>query len=108
MRAALLSANPAQANPYIALLIDGLEQRAAPLAARLKLTPEVVAASKAADIIAKIQAHADDIVFVVGHSNTVPAIIKALGGPELTIGDNEYDNLFIYVPATKALTRIRY
>lgn len=81
---------------------------AAPLAAKLKLTPEIVAASKAADIIAKIQAHADDIVFVVGHSNTVPAIIKALGGPELTIGDNEYDNLFIYVPATKALTRIRY
>jgi phosphohistidine phosphatase SixA len=81
---------------------------AAPLAARLKLTPEVVAASKAADLIAKITAKATDIVFVVGHSNTVPEIIKALGGPAVTIGDSEYDNLFIYIPETKTLTRIRY
>jgi len=59
-------------------------------------------------VIAKIREHAEDTVFVVGHSNTVPAIIKALGGPDVTIGDNEYDNLFIWVPATKTLTRIRY
>jgi phosphohistidine phosphatase SixA len=81
---------------------------AAPLAAKLKLTPEAVAAAQTALMIDKIKARANDIVFVVGHSNTVPAIIKALGGPDVTIGDNEYDNLFIYVPATKTLTRIRY
>jgi len=81
---------------------------AAPLAAKLKVSPEVVAAAQTAVMIEKIKAHANDIVFVVGHSNTVPAIIKALGGPDVTIGDNEYDNLFIYVPATKTLTRIRY
>ncbi len=81
---------------------------AAPLAAKLKLTPDVVAAAQAAALVEKIRAHANDIVFVVGHSNTVPAIIKALGGPDVMIGDNEYDNLFIYVPATKTLTRIRY
>lgn len=81
---------------------------AAPLAAKLKLTPEVVAAAQTAAMIDRITAHVNDTVFVVGHSNTVPAIIKALGGPDVTIGDNEYDNLFIYVPATKTLTRIRY
>jgi APA family basic amino acid/polyamine antiporter len=81
---------------------------AAPLAAKLALTPEVVAASKAADLIAKITAKPNDIVFVVGHSNTVPGMITALGGPLVTIADNEYDNLFLYVPATKTLTRIRY
>ncbi len=81
---------------------------AAPLAAKLKLTPEVVAAAQTAVVVDKIKARAADTVFVVGHSNTVSAIIKALGGPEVTIGDAEYDNLFIYVPATKTLTRIRY
>ena len=81
---------------------------AAPLAAKLKLTPEVVPASKTADLIGKITARSKDVVFVVGHSNTVPAIIKALGGPDVTIGDNDYDNLFIYVPLTKSLTKIKY
>jgi len=41
-------------------------------------------------------------------AQTAAAIIKALGGPDVAIGDNEYDNLFLYVPATKTLTRIRY
>ena len=81
---------------------------AGPLAARLQLTPEVVAAAQTAVMVEKIRARANDTVFVVGHSNTVPGIIKALGGPDVTIGDNEYDNLFIYLPATKTLTRIRY
>ncbi len=81
---------------------------AAPLAAKLKLTPEVVAAARTATVIEKIKAHANDTVFVVGHSNTVASIIKALGGPDVAIGDTEYDNLFLYVPATKTLTRIRY
>lgn len=81
---------------------------AAPLAAKLKLTPEVVPAAQTAAVVEKIKARVNDTVFVVGHSNTVSAIIKALGGPDVTIGDSEYDNLFIYTPATKTLTRIRY
>jgi len=40
-----------------------------------------------------------------GHA---PDIIKALGGPDVTIGDLEYDNLFVLVPATQTLSRIRY
>jgi len=116
----LSAAGEARAQKLAAMLADAnitvmfttefrrTKDTAAPLAAKLKLTPEVVAASQAAAMIEKIRAHADDTVFVVGHSNTVPAIIKALGGPDVTIGDSEYDNLFIYVPATKTLTRIRY
>jgi phosphohistidine phosphatase SixA len=35
---------------------------------------------------------------VVGHSNTIPEILKALGVKEhITIGDAEYDNLFIVI-----------
>jgi hypothetical protein len=47
-------------------------------------------------------------VLVIGHSNTLPIVIKALGGPDVTIPDREYDNLFIFVPATKTLTRVRF
>jgi broad specificity phosphatase PhoE len=37
-----------------------------------------------------------NVVLVVGHSNTVPAIIEALGAGSVgAIRDNEYDNLFI-------------
>jgi len=48
------------------------------------------------------------MVLVVGHSNTIPAVVKALGGPEVTIGENEYDNLFILVPGTGTLSRIKF
>jgi len=81
---------------------------AAPLAAKIKVSPDVVPAAQLNALVEKIRSHADDTVFVVGHSNTVPMIIKALGGPDVSIGDNEYDNLFFYVPATKTLTRVRY
>ena len=49
-----------------------------------------------------------DVVLVVGHSNTLPAILKALAGVDVAIADNEYDNLFVVVPATGTMTRIRY
>ncbi len=71
--------------------------------------------------------HKGDSVLVVGHSNTVPAIIKALGAPELCPtffplnADNEchipdglnpqYDNLFIVSVlsnGTANLVRLRY
>lgn len=81
---------------------------AAPLALKIKVTSEVVSASQMDALIAKIKSLPEATVFVVGHSNTVPMIIKALGGPDVSIGDNEYDNLFFFVPATKTLTRVRY
>lgn len=116
----LSAAGEARAQKLAAMLADAnvtaifttefrrTKDTAAPLAAKTKLTPEVIAASKTPDVVAKITERANDTVLVVGHSNTVPAIIKALGGPDVTIGDNEYDNLFLWVPATKTLTRIRY
>jgi hypothetical protein len=38
----------------------------------------------------------------------VPAIITAAGGPTVTIAESEFDNLFVLVPSTGALTRIKY
>ncbi len=116
----LSSAGAARADKIAAMLADAniaaiftteflrTRETAAPLSARIKVTPEVIAAGQMSALIEKIKRHADDTVFIVGHSNTVPMIIKALGGPDVSIGDNEYDNLFFYVPATKTLTRVRY
>jgi len=85
------------------------QETAGPLAARLKLVPTVMPSSDTAALVADLKSkHAGDIVLVVGHSNTVPAVIKALGGPDVTIADDEYDNLFVVVPATGAVARIKY
>ena len=52
------------------------------------------------------------VVLVVGHSNTVPMFLTRLGyGPSLTIGDTEFDNVFVVTPrATRApsVIRLRY
>ncbi len=56
--------------------------------------------------------HPDGSVLVVGHSNTVPAILKALGvQDDITIANDQYDNLFIVVPgaaSASTLVRLRY
>jgi broad specificity phosphatase PhoE len=52
--------------------------------------------------------HADDVVLLVGHSNTVPAIVQAFGGPTFAIDEDDYTNLFVVVPSTGTVTRIRY
>lgn len=80
---------------------------AKPLADLLKLTPEVLQSRDQAGLIAKIKALPNAVVLVVGHSNSVPAIIKALGGPEVTIAEDEYDNLFFLAPGG-LLTRVRF
>lgn len=80
-----------------------------PIAAKLGLTAQTMAARDTAALVAKLKsAHATDVVLVAGHSNTVPAIIKALGGPDVTVADDQYDTIFIIVPATGAVTKIKY
>ena len=72
---------------------------AAVLSRALKLTPVVVqagadTASHAKAVAAAVRAGGRSVL-VVGHSNTVPAIIAALGGPAMEeLCDSEYANLF--------------
>lgn len=77
---------------------------AAPLAEALHLAPAIVATGGTALVHAR--AVADTIraryggrtVLVVGHSNTIPKIITALGGPPLDdFCDNQYDGLYAVV-----------
>lgn len=80
-----------------------------PLAAKLGITPRLVPSRETNSLVAALQKdHANDIVLVIGHSNTLPAILKALGGPDVTIADGDYDSLFIIVPRVGTMTRIRY
>ena len=75
-------------------------QTAAPLAAALKLTPAALPVSDTDALVARVLAGPlADRILVVGHSNTVPEILKRLGiATPITIGDTEYDNLFIAIP----------
>jgi probable phosphoglycerate mutase len=56
--------------------------------------------------------HPRDIVLAVLHSNSAPALIKALGHPvEIKIPENEFDNLFVITPRPNGpptVLRLRY
>ncbi len=66
------------------------------------LTPEIVhtgpVVAHAKAVADAVRAHAGQTVLVVGHSNTVPAIIAALGGPKLPdICDSQYSNFYVLI-----------
>jgi broad specificity phosphatase PhoE len=45
-----------------------------------------------------VHEHAGQTVLVVGHSNTIPAIIGALGGPKLAdICDSQYSTFYVLI-----------
>lgn len=86
---------------------------AAPLAAALGLKPIVIPADDTATLVERIRKdHPADVVLMVGHSNTLPDILKRLGHPEtVEIAANEYDNLFVVVPRPSnppAVLRLKY
>ena len=82
---------------------------AAPLAKALGITPTVVGSGEPSKLIAAIKAASGNLL-VVGHSNTVPAIIKELGVPAaVSVGDSEYDNLFVVtMGAAPTVLRLHY
>ena len=82
---------------------------AEPLARRLKLTM-TSADTPPAELIRSIRKqHRMGTVLIVGHSNTIPELLTALGYPTpVQIGSDEYDNLFVVVPkASGAPTVLR-
>lgn len=89
------------------------QQTAAPLAARLHLTPVVVPIGR--DVPAQATATAAAIralpagsaALVVGHSNTLQAIISALGGPRVNGPcDPEYSMFFVLELPTTGSPRL--
>lgn len=70
---------------------------AAPLAAALGLAPSAYPPADATGVVESIlDLHRGRTVVIVGHSNTVPALIRAAGGPSLPeLDEHEFDQLFV-------------
>ena len=64
------------------------QETAKPLADLLQLTP--IEESDPVQLVAKLRTHGNETVLVVGHSDTVPDVIKAFGGPTVTIADDNF------------------
>lgn len=105
----------ARVTSIITTQLQRTQLTARPLAEANGLTPIVVRAG------GPTQAHVDsvaatvrsrpagDVVLVVGHSNTIPAIVAALGGPKLPdLCDAQYSHVFVLeYPASAAPRFIR-
>ena len=50
------------------------------------------------------------VVLIVGHSNRLPVLIRAWTTASISIGENEFDNLFVVTLAATgaALLRLKY
>ena len=85
------------------------QQTAAPLAAALGITITSVGARDTAKVPALVRG-AERNVLIVGHSNSVPAILKELGiTTPVSIAETEYDNLFIVTTGEPPrLVRLRF
>src|ERR1039457_7611833 len=73
------------------------QQTAEPLAQKLGVRPEAIPAKDIDLLVARIRAGAPGRnILVVGHSNTIPEIVKRLSGNAIPpIADGEYDRMFI-------------
>jgi broad specificity phosphatase PhoE len=79
----------------------------------LKREVSVVSQDNPEEFVARLRKeHPDQVVLVVGHTDTVPGIIKALGvSGDVRIDKQDFGNLFIVTPASGApatLLRLRY
>lgn len=73
------------------------QQTAAPLAERLEVTVNIADADDIEGTAAAILSdHKGEIVLVVGHSNTIPALIAEFhGSKQVEITENDYDHLYV-------------
>jgi len=85
------------------------QQTATPLAKVLGLQMKTITAADPG-ALAKSLNESHGNALVVGHANTIPDLIKALGiATPVTIGDNDYDDLFVVVLTEKpSLIRLHY
>jgi broad specificity phosphatase PhoE len=86
------------------------QQTAEPLAKQMGIQPVVLTAGAkyAADLAKRIRTkHAGQTVVVVGHANTTPDVLRALGVTAApAIADSEYDNLFLLTFAPGVAPRL--
>jgi broad specificity phosphatase PhoE len=85
------------------------QETAAPTAASTHVTPTMVAAKDTAALVARLH-QLNGNALVVGHGDTIPNIIKALGiNSSINIPDADYSELFIVILGDKPeLFRLHY
>jgi len=100
------------------------KQTAEPLATKLGLTlgsislksnpanPRQIAEESTSEVVNKIMEGTGENVLVVGHSNSIPDVIKMLGGDVVpTIDERKFDDLFIvtvYARGKAKVTHMKY
>ena len=84
------------------------QQTAEPIAARLHLTPVIIAQKDIDKLVSQLESLGEnETVLVVGHSNTVPLIIERLGaGKASPMGEAEYDRLTVLFTPTGGKARV--
>jgi phosphohistidine phosphatase SixA len=99
-------------------------QTGEPLAKRLGLTvspvplsvkpsnPREVSDESIRELTKKVEAHAGEALLIVGHTNSVPDVIKALGGDVVPkMDESKFDDLFVvtvYAGGRAKVVRLRY
>jgi broad specificity phosphatase PhoE len=100
------------------------KQTAEPLATKLGLTvtpftlkpnssnPRQIAEESTAEVTNKILEHGGHSVLVVGHSNSIPDVIKMLGGDVVpTIDEKKFDDIFVvnvYAKGKAKVVQLKY
>ena len=84
------------------------QQTAQPLAAALDLSVQDYRPGAADELIQKLKAAANNAL-VVGHSNTVPKLVRALGGHSEDLTEQDYGDLFVltFTPSDDAVQQLR-
>lgn len=107
-------------NAVFATATERAMDTARPLADRLKIRIETydVGGGRGSEMDARPftetlrREHGDGVLLVVGHSNTVPELLKAFGSADaIALGPSDYDNLFLVVPRgdrPATLLRLKY
>ena len=85
------------------------QETAAPTAKAAHLSPTVVPANDIGALVEKLRA-LNGNALVVGHSNTIPDLLKALGiGTPVSIPDDDYTEIFaVFVGDAPQLLRLHY
>lgn len=99
-------------------------QTAEPLAKRLGLTvspvalsvkpsnPREVSDESIRELTKKVEAHAGEALLIVGHTNSVPEVIKMLGGDAVPkIDESKFDDLFVvtvYAGGRAKVVQLKY
>lgn len=89
------------------------QKTAEPLSRELKERPTIVPKGDPRELVARLRKeHAGQTVLLVGHTDTLPGLLKALGHPgDVKIDAGDYGNVFVVVPkgdAPPMFMRLRY